>query len=178
MSPLDPSPGCFPFPEFTVSVAVINRSWGMQTLRSTQGTIAPAPTHSHRELFQCRFQVIQGAWGRGLGICTLGDSETRSLNPHLEKHHLLVLWRRFHSGKCYLWSRLLQKLLSGEGRPWGRGGSSLRESTSPTSCFLALPQDSPERAPAAFPRSCLLSWLHFTMPVGGVPSLVTPWKLR
>ena len=29
-----------------------------------------------------------------------------------------------------------------------------------------------------FPRSCLLSWLHFTMSVGGVPALVTPWKLR
>ena len=84
----------------------------------------------------------------------------------MEKHHLLVLRRWFHSGKCYLGSRLLQKLLSGEGGPWDRCGSSLRECTSPTSCLLALPKESPERAPAAVSTQlpAVLAALHH---VGG-----------
>ena len=35
----------------------------------------------------------------------------RVCDPHLEKHHFLVLRQQFHSGKGYLGSHLLRKLL-------------------------------------------------------------------
>ena len=113
---------------------------------------------------------------------SLGDSETRSLRPSLgETPHpgftAAVSFRKGLPGELSSPKTSLQ--FSGEGRPWGRGklGSSLRESTSPIFCLLALLKESAERVPAAVSRQlpgcpgCASPrWWE-------EPSLVTPWKL-
>lgn len=183
-----PSPSCFAFAEIAVSFTVINHSRACGALGVHPGTIAPgggpAPTHGHRELLQCRFQVIRGPGaGAWESAHSLGDSETKSLPPSLGEtpppgSTVVVSFRKGLSGELSSPKTSLQ--FSGEGRPWGRGklGSSLRESTSPIFCLPALPKDECRAcACTSFHAAAWVSWLYFTMPVGRVPSPATPWKL-
>lgn len=92
-----------------------------------------------------------GAWESAQ---SLGDSETRSLRPHLEKHHLLVLQQGLIRKGLLQRAALLQNfsaVLFWEGRPWGRGKSweFSPRIHHPSSASFALLKESAERVPAA-----------------------------